>query len=143
MKLKTSSLAVVSPVSGYSHCCNYYLSALMQRLCAKCAITCPVEAYCGKCASDLHFHLTPRLVIDMPTPLAVWLLSCLFCCMQHPGSITQTEPADMETDGVDSDDDNDVLKSDQVCLFSRIMNDVLSGSTRRLNCVTSRSQQSL
>lgn len=63
--------------------------------------------------------------------------------MQHAGSITQTEPADMETDGVDSDDDNDVLKSDQVCLFSRIMNDVLSGSTRRLNCVTSRSQQSL
>ena len=36
--------------------------------------------------------------------------------MQHPRSISQTEAADMETDGVDSDDDNDVLKSDQVRL---------------------------
>lgn len=44
--------------------------------------------------------------------------------MQHPGSITHTEPADMETDGVDSDDDNDVLKSDQVCLFLLDIKDV-------------------
>ena len=36
--------------------------------------------------------------------------------VQHPGSISQTEAGDMETDGIDSDDDNDVLhKSDQVC----------------------------
>lgn len=38
----------------------------------------------------------------------------MFWWLQHPGSIGQAEPADMETDGVDSDDDNDVLKSDQV-----------------------------
>ena len=41
----------------------------------------------------------------------------LSCCLQHPGSTSQTEAGDMETDGVDSDDDNDVLKSEQVCLF--------------------------
>jgi hypothetical protein len=36
--------------------------------------------------------------------------------VQHPGSISQTEAGDVETDGIDSDDDNDVLqKSDQVC----------------------------
>ena len=36
--------------------------------------------------------------------------------MQHPGSISQTEAGDVETDGIDSDDDNDMLqKSDQVC----------------------------
>ena len=35
--------------------------------------------------------------------------------VQHPGSISQTEVGDVETDGVDSDDDNDMLqKSDQV-----------------------------
>ncbi len=35
--------------------------------------------------------------------------------VQHPGSISQTEAGDVETDGIDSDDDNDVLqKSDQV-----------------------------
>ncbi len=35
--------------------------------------------------------------------------------VQHPGSISQTEAGDMETDGIDSDDDNDMLqKSDQV-----------------------------
>ena len=62
--------------------------------------------------------------------------------MQHPGSITQTEAADMETDGVDSDDDNDVLKSDQVCLSSRNINDVLSGSTGCLTRITRRSQWS-
>ena len=33
----------------------------------------------------------------------------------QPGSHTQTEAGDMETDAVDSDDDGDVLKSDQVC----------------------------
>ncbi len=39
--------------------------------------------------------------------------------VQHPGSISQTEVGDVETDGIDSDDDNDMLqKSDQVrCLF--------------------------
>jgi len=36
--------------------------------------------------------------------------------VQHPGSISQTEAGDVETDGIDSDDDNDMLqKSDQVC----------------------------
>ena len=35
--------------------------------------------------------------------------------VQHPGSISQTEAGDVETDGIDSDDDNDMLqKSDQV-----------------------------
>ena len=37
------------------------------------------------------------------------------CWLQHPGSISQTEAGDVETDGIDSDDDNDMLhKSDQV-----------------------------
>lgn len=38
----------------------------------------------------------------------------LFLVVQPPGSISQTEAGDVETDGVDSDDDNDVLKSEQV-----------------------------
>lgn len=47
------------------------------------------------------------------------VLTMFVMLVQHPGSITQTDAADIETDGVDSDDDNDVLKSDQVRLSSR------------------------
>ena len=36
-KLKKISPAIASPVSRYRHCCNEYLPALMQSLCAKCA----------------------------------------------------------------------------------------------------------
>ena len=48
-------------------------------------------------------------------------MSVEYVVLQRPGSISQTEAGDMETDGVDSDDDNDALKSDQVsCTMCRL-----------------------
>ena len=72
----------------------------------------------GGCMSACNLHTTtPRVLLsECLYQQDMWFLQCLFCWVQHPGSITQTDAADIETDGVDSDDDNDVLKSDQVCL---------------------------
>ncbi len=58
--------------------------------------------------------MKPELLLALPL-FIYFAVTEAALLVQHPGSISQTEAGDVETDGIDSDDDNDMLhKSDQV-----------------------------